>query len=63
MPKLNLDALILREDFEVEENPTPGKKKETLSIEDIKADSFFFANVRKPDFQRETNEWDSKKNS
>ncbi|MEW6360608.1 MAG: DUF262 domain-containing protein [Acidobacteriota bacterium] len=61
MAKVNLDALIPREDFEVEENATPGKKKETLSIEDIKSDSFFFSNVRKPDFQRETNEWDSKK--
>ena len=61
MAKVNLDAIIPREDFEVEENATPGKKKETLSIEDIKADSFFFSNVRKPDFQRETNEWDGKK--
>lgn len=61
MAKVNLDAIIPREDFEVEENLNPGKKKETLSIEDIKADSFFFSNVRKPDFQRETNEWDSKK--
>ena len=61
MAKVSLDALIPREDFEVEENSSPGKKKETISIEDIKADSFFFFNVRKPDFQRETNEWDSKK--
>lgn len=61
MDKVNLDALIIREDFEVEENTNPGKKKETISIEDIKADSFFFSNIRKPDFQRETNEWDSKK--
>lgn len=61
MAKVNIDALIPREDFEIEENPNPGKKKETLSIEDLKPDSFFFTNVRKPDFQRETNEWDSKK--
>ena len=61
MAKVNLDALIAREDFEVEENISSGKKKETISIEDIKADSFFFPNVRKPDFQRETNEWDGKK--
>jgi hypothetical protein len=61
MTKVSLDALIPREDFEVEENINPGKKKETISIEDIKADSFFFSNIRKPDFQRETNEWDSKK--
>jgi Protein of unknown function DUF262/HNH endonuclease len=61
MAKVNLDALISREDFEVEENINSGKKKEAISIEDIKADSFFFSNIRKPDFQRETNEWDSQK--
>lgn len=54
MAKVNLDAIIPREDFEVEESVNPGKKKETLSIEDIKSDSFFFSNVRKPDFQRES---------
>jgi Protein of unknown function DUF262/HNH endonuclease len=58
MSKVNLDALIAREDFEVEESTSSGKKKETISIEDIKADSFFFTNLRKPDFQRETNDWD-----
>lgn len=61
MAKVNLDALIQREDFEVEDSINPGKKKETISIEDLKQDSFFFSNVRKPDFQRETNEWDAKK--
>lgn len=61
MGKVNLDAIIPREDFEVEDNQSPGKKKESISIEDIKSDSFFFINVRKPDFQRETNEWDEKK--
>ncbi len=61
MAKVNLDALIQREDFEVEENISSGKKKETISIEDIKADSFFFSFLRKPDFQRETNEWDGQR--
>ena len=61
MSKVNLDALVPREDFEVEDVISSGKKKETISIEDIKADSFFFVNLRKPDFQRETNEWDSEK--
>ena len=61
MGKVNLDAIIPREDFDVEENQSPGKKKETISIEDIKSDSFFFISVRKPDFQRETNEWDENK--
>lgn len=61
MAKINLDALIQREDFEVQETINSGKKKETISIEDLKPDSFFFTNIRKPDFQRETNEWDGKK--
>lgn len=61
MAKVNLDALIAREDFEVEENINSGTKKDRIAIEDIKADSFFFTNVRKPDFQRETNEWDKHK--
>lgn len=61
MAKINLDALIRREDFEVEEVISSGKKKETLSIEDIKSDSFFFSNLRKPDFQRETNEWEGQR--
>ena len=58
MAKVNLDALIPREDFESEETSNPGKKKGTISIEDLKSDSFFLSAVRKPDFQRETNEWD-----
>ncbi|HBG28518.1 MAG: hypothetical protein A2Y10_07215 [Planctomycetes bacterium GWF2_41_51] len=61
MAKVNLDALIPREDFEVEEIINSGTKKERISIEDIKPDSFFFPNLRKPDFQRETNEWEAKK--
>lgn len=61
MAKVNLDAIIPREDFEASESQISGKKKETLSIEDIKANSFFFSSLRKPDFQRETNEWDAKK--
>lgn len=61
MSKVNLDALVPREDFEVEDVISSGKKKETISIEDIKGDSFFFTNLRKPDFQRETNEWESEK--
>ncbi len=61
MAKINLDALISREDFEVEDNINSGTKKDRIAIEDIKADSFFFTNIRKPDFQRETNEWDKYK--
>lgn len=58
MAKVNLDALIPREDFEVADAVETGLKKSTISAEDIKSDSFFFQTLRKPDFQRETNEWD-----
>lgn len=61
MSKVNLDALIVREDFAVADVRDSGKKKDTISIEDMKSDSFFFSNLRKPDFQRETNEWDPQK--
>ena len=61
MAKVSLDALIDREDFEIAESLNPGKKKDSISIEDLKSDSFFISSLRKPDFQRETNEWDSEK--
>lgn len=61
--KVNLDALIPREDFEISDSLTQGvgRSKDTLSINDLKKGEFFFSALRKPDFQRETNEWDSDK--
>lgn len=64
MKAVTLDALIPREDFEI--ISTLGsfgntRNKTTLSIEDLKYDSFFFSALRKPIFQRETNEWDAEK--
>lgn len=59
--KVSLDALIPREDFQVIETTKPGTPKATISIEDLKAGSFFFATLRKPDFQRETNDWEAQK--
>lgn len=61
--KLFLDALIGREDFEVQdENMTSqGPHKTTLSHNDFEIPGFFFSSLRKPDFQRETNEWDAEK--
>ncbi len=63
MAKVNLDALIRREDFDIQSglDQSSGRLAATLSISDLKADSFFFSAIRKPDFQRETNEWDSQK--
>lgn len=64
MKAVILDALIPREDFEIISTLGSSgntRNKSTLSIEDIKYDSFFFAALRKPIFQRETNEWDCNK--
>ncbi len=64
MKTVTLDALVPREDFDIiteagsMENT---RNKATLSIEDLKYDSFFFSALRKPIFQRETNEWDPAK--
>ena len=61
MQTVILDALIPREDFEIISEMGNGgntRNKTTLSIEDLKYDSFFFSAIRKPIFQRETNEWD-----
>jgi len=60
MAKLNLDAIIPREDFEsIGENKTH-KTFNELPI--VQLDNILFLPyLRKPDFQRETNEWDAKK--
>ena len=59
--RVELDALIRREDFcetdEQSESPQ-GLVKDRLGITDLRKGEFFFAALRKPDFQRETNEWD-----
>lgn len=54
-----LDAIIPREDFEIS-NPevsTQGTSKATIDIRDLEDESFFLSAIKKPDFQRETNEW------
>ncbi|MCG6138525.1 MAG: DUF262 domain-containing protein [Nostoc sp. LLA-1] len=63
MTKVSLDALIPREAFEVQDQQGQhtGRNITTLSIRDLEGSSFFFSAVRKPDFQRETNEWDAQK--
>lgn len=61
MTKVNLDALLPREDFDTDENQNSAKKKDSFSISDLREDDFFYASLRKPDFQRETNEWTSAK--
>lgn len=61
--KVNLDALIPRLDFEAEDSPNVemGTKIDSFAISDLKKKAFFFLPLRKPDFQRETSEWDARK--
>ncbi|WP_295122633.1 HNH endonuclease signature motif containing protein [uncultured Chitinophaga sp.] len=61
MAKIYLDALLPREDFDFNENLNGSKKKESFSISDLRESDFFYSTLRKPDFQRETNEWGSDK--
>ena len=59
MTKVDLDALIPREDFEVSDNERDsGDKIQTIQIRDLEKNTFFYQDIRKPDFQRETNEWE-----
>lgn len=64
MKTVTLDALIPREDFEILSTLGSSgntRNKSTLSIEDLKYDSFFFSALRKPIFQRETSDWEPEK--
>lgn len=61
--KVNLDALIPREDFEIDEKESnaPGRQKDSFVANDLQRGEFFLSYLRKPDFQRETSEWDAQK--
>lgn len=64
MKTVTLDALIPREDFDIISTIGSSgntRNKQTLSIEDLKYDSFFYSALRKPIFQRETNDWEPTK--
>ena len=56
---VNLDALILREDFEVEASKPPASSQLApgLKVNELEESSMTYLAVRKPDFQRETADW------
>src|SRR5216684_1570835 len=54
---VNLDALIPCEDFEASRDGD-APVKQTIDIKDVERDAFFYRSLRKPDFQRETDQWD-----
>ena len=58
---VNLDALVPREDFLVETSGTEATEKSSVQISELEGDAFFFGALRKPDFQRETAEWEPKR--
>lgn len=61
--KIVLDALIPREDFDIsdESGVSLSRNIQTMSTSDLKWDSFLYSALKKPDFQRETNEWTPEK--
>ncbi|HKX78424.1 MAG TPA: DUF262 domain-containing protein, partial [Novosphingobium sp.] len=60
--KVNLDALIRREDLAVGDGVTSGETgDDKISIASIGGSTFFTGPLRKPDFQRETVHWEPKK--
>lgn len=58
MSRVNLDALIPREDFEITRNREDAPIKPNVQLRDLEPREFFFSALRKPDFQRETDDWD-----
>jgi len=53
-----LDAMISRADFaEMAINPSEAPKISAISLSSFGSDSFLVPALRKPDFQRETNQW------
>lgn len=56
--RVTLDAMIRRADFAVgPDNPSTSEQIQTLSIESLTQNSMIVPMLRKPDFQRETNQW------
>jgi uncharacterized protein DUF262 len=56
---VNLDAMIPRADFALEDerNTTSSDRFHSISVKDFKPDGLLRPILRKPDFQRETNHW------
>jgi hypothetical protein len=59
--KVNLDALIPREDFDVSDTTVSSVQPTTIQIRNLERADFFYSVIRKPDFQRETSDWSPEK--
>ncbi len=59
---VNIDALIPREDFDVMRTAEDeALTSQTIQVRDLERGAFFYGALRKPDFQRETSEWDHRR--
>lgn len=58
---VNMDALIPREDFEAQAANDDAPSPQTITVRDLEPSAFFGLALRKPDFQRETSEWDARR--
>ncbi len=58
---VNLDALLEREDFDSSEESVGSSTDPLFKLEELKRDRLFFRVLRKPHFQRETNNWSSER--
>lgn len=60
---VNLDALIVREDLfaKPDKSVSPSSKTKSIKVQDLLEGSFTFQSLRKPDFQRETSNWEPEK--
>lgn len=54
---VNLDAMILREDFKIENGFSRANRFKQLKANDLKSDAAMRYMIKKPDFQRETRDW------
>ncbi|WNG19333.1 HNH endonuclease family protein [Cystobacter fuscus] len=59
--KADLDALIPRSDFRIARDTDDSLMSTTMKITDLEIGAFTFGALRKPDFQRETSDWEPKK--
>lgn len=58
--RVNLDALIIREDFSATDGEETVQSKEPIfKVEDLESDRLYYSVLRKPDFQRTTDNWSS----
>ncbi|MEX1022610.1 MAG: DUF262 domain-containing protein [Dehalococcoidia bacterium] len=61
--KVNLDAMVPRGDLDttMPSHARSGQARTTVALKELEKDQWFYVGLRKPDFQRETNEWEPRK--